>query len=347
MPTKSNHLKKITAEAKLIRKAKPSMSWTDAVKKASKFYNDTVKPTAKKTVAKAKRVASATKKGYAVARNSYRRSSVGATRKYEVDMPLVEDLFLYMENEPDIIRRYERDFLTNVARKVGSGKLDKSKLPKLFEYLYKNNLSTIKRYYGNVALNPEERRILSEMWTDRAIEDLTYNYDQLYDGRTNSYQPIEKFTKGNIIGKVSVPRRKVTGGSGRIGMSTRKKTATKKTVKQVLKTNKPISKLPKPKKPSLKTLKEVNSKLFDSYYAIPYKEQKIFYSPYLGQYVLIRKRDNKKISYYKDQSKGILNLGTLPTYDVYQINSNLQLKYLDVYNTIQEVNLKLLTDIKD
>ena len=326
MATRSNHLKKITTEAKLIRKAKPSMSWTDAVKKASKFYNDTVKPTAKRTVSKAKRVASATKKGYAVARNSYRRSTVGATRKYEVDMPLVEDLFLYMENEPDIIRRYERDFLTNVARKVGSGKLDKSKLPKLFEYLYKNNLSTIKRYYGNVALNPEERRILSEMWTERAIEDLTYNYDQLYDGRTNSYQPIEKFTKGNIIGRISVPKRKVTGGSSRIGMRSKpvKKTA-KKTVRGASKSVKPL-------KPTITELKKHNPLYFEKGLdkAFGVLERKLFYSPIFNQYVMIEKMRMDDWTRFK-----VLLIGTPANAFKLQIGGA-----GTSYNTIAEVNKK-------
>ena len=246
-------LKKITSEAKAIRKNKPSMSWQNAIKQASKFYNDTVKPTAKKVAIKTKRVASATKKGYAVARNTYRRSSVGATRNYEVDTILVEDLFYFMQNEPTVMRNYERSFLPNIATKVGRGVLDKTKLPKLMEYLYKNHQPIISKAYGNYKLNPKEREYLSQLWTDQAIEDLSGNYDQLYSGRTNKYEPIEKFTKGNTIGKVGIKiartgSRTVKTGSGRIGMktaTTKKKTKNPSTTK-FIKTGIPENKGIKP-----------------------------------------------------------------------------------------------------
>lgn len=78
-------LKKITAEAKLLRKQNPKLKWTTAIKKASEFYKGTVKPVAKKTYKKAKAVAKAGAKGVAVARRSYAKSmagksKVGATR---------------------------------------------------------------------------------------------------------------------------------------------------------------------------------------------------------------------------------------------------------------------------
>ena len=111
---------------------------------------------------------------------------IGATKKprsYEIDRDLVEDLYLYMTSEEKIIRNYENDFLPNVARKAKSGKLDKSKLPKLFEYLYKNHLPTIKRYYSDVKLNPAERNLLGQMWADQAIDDINDGYrefDKVY-----------------------------------------------------------------------------------------------------------------------------------------------------------------------
>jgi hypothetical protein len=67
-------LKKITAEAKLLRKQNPKLKWTSAIKKASEFYKGTVKPVAKKTYKKAKAVAKAGAKGVAVARRSYAKS---------------------------------------------------------------------------------------------------------------------------------------------------------------------------------------------------------------------------------------------------------------------------------
>jgi hypothetical protein len=70
-------LKKITAEAKLLRKKNPKLKWTTAIKKASEFYKGTVKPVAKKTYKKAKAVAKAGAKGVAVARRSYARSMAG------------------------------------------------------------------------------------------------------------------------------------------------------------------------------------------------------------------------------------------------------------------------------
>lgn len=132
---------------------------------------------------------------------------IGAPRKpktHEIDHELVDDLFLFMENEPKIMQNYERSFLPNVATKVGQGKLDKTKLPKLFEYLYKNHYPTIKKYYADVKLNPSERMALSKLWADRAIEDISYNYDKLYSGRTGKYELIEKFTKGKKIGRVKL-----------------------------------------------------------------------------------------------------------------------------------------------
>ncbi len=55
----ANHLKKITAKAKQIRKAHPKMKWTDAVKKASASIKGASKPAAKKRAVKkaAKKVA--------------------------------------------------------------------------------------------------------------------------------------------------------------------------------------------------------------------------------------------------------------------------------------------------
>jgi hypothetical protein len=70
----TNVLKKITAEAKLLRKQNPKLKWTSAIKKASEFYKGTVKPVAKKTYKKAKAVAKAGAKGVAVARRSYAKS---------------------------------------------------------------------------------------------------------------------------------------------------------------------------------------------------------------------------------------------------------------------------------
>ena len=128
---------------------------------------------------------------------------VGATKKnYHVDKELIDDLFMFMENDLKILNSYERSFLPNIATKIGQGKLDINKLPKLFEYLYKNNLPTIKRYYSDVKLNPSEREYLGQLWSEKAIEDIKYNYDQLYSGRTGKYEPIEKFTKGKTIGRV-------------------------------------------------------------------------------------------------------------------------------------------------
>ena len=260
------------------------------------------------------------------------RNKIGA-RNYDVDTILVEDIKLYMENDPVIMRNYEQSFLTNIATKAGRGNLDRNKIPKLMEYLYKNHQKRIEKEYGYSAkLNPAERKYLADLWTNQAIEDLSGNYDKLYSGRTGKYEPLNYFTKGNIIGR----------NRGGIGMTT-KKANKKPTVKQVLKTNKPVYKAPKPKKPTLKTLKEVNSKLFDDYYAIPYVEQKIFYSPYLGQWILIRKRDQNKIKYYS----GLMNTTPFGTYDVYAITYNLKLNYMDLYNTIQDVNKKFLTNIKD
>lgn len=130
------------------------------------------------------------------------KTLLGATkrpRNYEVDKDLVEDLFLFMENDSTIMSNYEKSFLPNIARKVGSGKFDKSKLPKLMEYLYKNSERTIKRFYGDIKLNPKERELLSKEWADRAINDIKFNYDVLYNSRTNKYEPIEKFTKSKKI----------------------------------------------------------------------------------------------------------------------------------------------------
>jgi hypothetical protein len=76
MPRSNKTLKAITTEAKAIRKNKPSITWQNAIKQASKFYNDTIKPTAKKVAKTSKRVYSATKKGYAVAKRSYAQSKI-------------------------------------------------------------------------------------------------------------------------------------------------------------------------------------------------------------------------------------------------------------------------------
>jgi hypothetical protein len=350
MPRSNKTLKAITTEAKAIRKNKPSITWQNAIKQASKFYNDTVKPTAKKVAKTTKRVYSATKKGYAVARNEYKRSSVGATRKYEIDTPLVEDLFLYMESEPLIMKNYERDFLPNVARKVGAGKLNKALLPKLFEYLYKNHKRTIERYYGSQALNPAERKALADLWTEKAIDDLSGNYDTLYNGRTGKYEPIEKFTKGNIIGKVGLKisrtgnRSVRTGSSNRIGMkqATTKKTS-KVTTAQFLKTGTPVNKGAKPKKPTLADLKKANLQFFEAHRSIGIKEQKIFYSPLLNAYILVQKIDPKKFKFVNYQ------LYNIPSYFVFEVNpkSNKISKSFKSYRTVAEINQKYVTEIID
>ena len=70
-----------------------------------------------------------------------------------VDKDLVRDLELYMENEYRIWNNYERSFLPNIARKIGTGKFDKKKLPKLMEYLIKNSMPIIKKNYGIHFLN--------------------------------------------------------------------------------------------------------------------------------------------------------------------------------------------------
>jgi hypothetical protein len=351
MPRSNKTLKAITTEAKAIRKNKPSITWQNAIKQASKFYNDTVKPTAKKVAKTTKRVYSATKKGYAVARNEYKRSTVGATRKYEIDTPLVEDLFLYMESEPLIMKNYERDFLPNVARKVGAGKLNKALLPKLFEYLYKNHKRTIERYYGSQALNPAERKALADLWTEKAIDDLSGNYDTLYNGRTGKYEPIEKFTKGNIIGKVGLKisrtgtRSVRTGSSNRIGMGlTKKKAKNIPTLQKFIKTGVPANKGVKPKKPSLSDLKKANIEFFEGYRKLGVKEQKVFYSPILNKYILIQKIDPSKFT------RNNTMLYKTIRYYAFIINhkSNKVASMPDyVAGSIEQINSKFLTKIID
>ena len=114
---------------------------------------------------------------------------------------ITDDLFDTMENDEVIIRHYERSYLPNIARKIGQGKFDKNKLPKLMEYLYTNNrdylIKKYQRFYDtSLKLNPADRKKLAKEWSDKAIDDLKYNYDQLYNGYTNKYEPIKYFTKG-------------------------------------------------------------------------------------------------------------------------------------------------------
>jgi len=132
------------------------------------------------------------------------RTLIGATKQTSVRKQIVEDVFDTMENDERIMRNYEISFLTNIARKVGSGKFDKSKLPKLMEYLYTNNrdhlINKYQRFYDqSLKLNPAERKELADMWSDKAIDDISDNYDELYNGRTGKYEPIKKFTKGKKI----------------------------------------------------------------------------------------------------------------------------------------------------
>ena len=123
--------------------------------------------------------------------------AIGSTKN--IDRELVRDLELFMESDSTIWRNYERSFLPNIARKIGSGKFDKSKLPKLMEYLIKNSMPIIKRFYGNIKLNKQERELLAKELSQTALNDLKYNYSELYNGRTNKYEPIKKFTKGKSV----------------------------------------------------------------------------------------------------------------------------------------------------
>ena len=116
-----------------------------------------------------------------------------------VDKDLVRDLELYMESTESIWRNYERSFLPNIARKIGSGKFDKKKLPKLMENLIKNSMPNIKRFYGDIKLSKENREALAKELSQTALSDLKYNYDTLYNGYTNKYEPIKHFTKGKAI----------------------------------------------------------------------------------------------------------------------------------------------------
>lgn len=116
-----------------------------------------------------------------------------------VDKDLVRDLELYMENEYRIWNNYERSFLPNIARKIGTGKFDKKKLPKLMEYLIKNSMPIIKKNYGIDRLSKEDREALAKQLSQTALNDLKYNYDTLYNGYTNKYEPIKHFTKGKTI----------------------------------------------------------------------------------------------------------------------------------------------------
>lgn len=260
-----------------------------------------------------------------------RSRKIGAPRSYEVDKYLVDDMFYSMQSYEPVMRSYENSFLPNVARKIKSGKLDKTKLPKLMDYLYKNNLPYIKKNYGDVKLNPAERQLLAQFWSDLIIEDI---YDSYKD-----FEPVAKIMKGKKMSGVY-------GSTGRKKIGSAKVT-TKTSISKAIKTNKPIYQ-GKPKKPTLTALKEANKKLFDAYYVTPYKEQKIFFSPYVGRYILIRKRDNKKISYYNNYKKGQLSFDQPPLYDVYEIVSDTNhLKYFDNFKHIDQVNLKFMTDIKD
>jgi hypothetical protein len=80
-------LKKITAEAKRLRQSNPKIKWTEAIKKAGAFYRgakaSAIKTTrkAKATYKKGKAVASAVKKGYAVAKKTYTKSKLAGTKK--------------------------------------------------------------------------------------------------------------------------------------------------------------------------------------------------------------------------------------------------------------------------
>jgi hypothetical protein len=79
-------LKKITAEAKGIRKKNPKLKWTEAIKKASAFYKGTVKPAAKKSYKVAKAVTKASAKGIAVAKKSYKSSLAGINSQNKKDI---------------------------------------------------------------------------------------------------------------------------------------------------------------------------------------------------------------------------------------------------------------------
>jgi hypothetical protein len=83
-------LKKIVAEAKRLRQSNPKLKWTEAIKKAGAFYRgakaSAIKTTrkAKRTYKKGKAVASAVKKGYAVAKRSYANTITGINSKWVV-----------------------------------------------------------------------------------------------------------------------------------------------------------------------------------------------------------------------------------------------------------------------
>ena len=117
---------------------------------------------------------------------------------------ITDDLFDTMENDEVILRHYERSYLPNIARKIGQGKFDKNKLPKLMEYLYTNNrdylIKKYQRFYDtSLKLNPADRKKLAKEWSVKAIDDIYANYDELYNGYTGKFEPIEKFTKGKKI----------------------------------------------------------------------------------------------------------------------------------------------------
>ncbi len=115
-----------------------------------------------------------------------------------VDKDLVRDIELYMESEYRIWNNYEKSYLPNIARKIGSGKFDKKKLPKLMEYLVKNSMPLIKKTYGIDRLSKEDREALAKELSQTALNDLN-EYDTLYNGYTNKYEPIKHFTKGKKI----------------------------------------------------------------------------------------------------------------------------------------------------
>lgn len=323
-------LKAITAEAKRIRASKPSMKWTEAIKKASAFYRDKVVPTAKKTAKKAKAVYKATAKGYQVAKRSYAKSKISG-RSYDIDRAYVEDLKMFMENEESIIRSYERSFLPNIATKIGRGTLDKTKLPKLMEYLYKNHKKVIDKYYSDYPLNPAERKYLADLWADQALEDLSGNYTELWSGRTNSYQPLSYFTKGNLIGKISIRRAgtsRAEGVRGKIGMKA--KAGIKKVARGTGK---------KPLKPNITELKKHNPLYFEKGLdqAFGVIMRKIFFSPAFNQYIMIEKSKMDNWIRYK-----VLLIGTPGNSFKLQIGGAGR-----SYNTIAEVNKKYGTDIID
>lgn len=194
----ANQLKKITTQAKRIRKDHPGIAWTDAIKRAARQLKSAKKVGATLLLEKGESRRTKPKRVIQISRKkdgTFKGSrQISGTRKRMGSLPQYEDpiaareIELYWENDSTVYFRSRSHIIKNLVKKYKAGKYSAEKAALLFRHgveiamkLY-NQEHGSKRDKWSDLLSVNDRKLLSLDLAKQLEKELKHNpaeYDDL------------------------------------------------------------------------------------------------------------------------------------------------------------------------